>query len=60
MTDRSYCDMAQASPKPSYVEVPLPSSSIMISEFSVADCERKEHALTKSSTIPGLNMSPEA
>lgn len=33
----SYCDIAHASPKPSYVDVPLPSSSIMMREFSVAD-----------------------
>lgn len=31
--------MAQASPKPSYVDVPLPSSSIMMSDFSVAELE---------------------
>lgn len=29
--------MAHARPKPSYVDVPLPSSSIMMSEFSVAE-----------------------
>ena len=34
---RSYSEIAQASPKPSYVDVPLPSSSIMIREFSDAD-----------------------
>lgn len=33
----TYSDIAQARPKPSYVEVPLPSSSMMIKEFSVAD-----------------------
>lgn len=34
--------MAQARPKPSYVEVPLPSSSMMMSEFSVAELEGDE------------------
>lgn len=29
-------EIAQANPKPSYVEVPLPSSSMMIREFLVA------------------------
>ena len=33
----TYSDIAQAKPKPSYVEVPLPSSSMIIKEFSVAD-----------------------
>ena len=34
----SYSDMAQASPNPSYVDVPRPNSSIMISELLVAVC----------------------
>ena len=34
---KSYSDMAQASPKPSLVDVPRPSSSIMMRESLVAD-----------------------
>lgn len=33
----TYSAIAQASPKPSYVDVPRPSSSIITSEFAVAD-----------------------
>jgi hypothetical protein len=34
---KTYSDMAQANPKPSYVEVPRPSSSMIINESFVAD-----------------------
>ena len=33
----TYSDIAQAKPKPSNVEVPLPNSSTIIREFLVAD-----------------------
>ncbi len=39
--------MAQARPKPSYVEVPLPSSSIMMREFFVAELEEEAWMLRK-------------
>lgn len=32
----TYSDIAQATPKPSAVEVPLPNSSMMMREFCVA------------------------
>ena len=37
---KPYSEIAQARPNPSYVEVPRPSSSIIMREFSVADYQR--------------------
>ena len=37
----AYSEMAQASPNPSYVEVPLPSSSMITRESLVADCIKR-------------------
>lgn len=38
----TYSAIDQASPQPSYVEVPLPSSSIITKDFSVAVCKIKK------------------
>ena len=46
--------MAQARPKPSYVEVPLPSSSMMMSEFSVAELEGDEQGWWEKACLPAL------
>lgn len=48
-----YSEIAQARPKPSYVDVPLPNSSMMMRESSVADLKSKNtkhdiHLLQKS------------
>lgn len=45
-----YSEIAQARPKPSYVDVPLPSSSIMMRESSVAD-------LKSQNTKHGMHLS---
>ena len=39
----TYSEIAQASPKPSYVEVPRPNSSIMIRDVSEADCNKRKY-----------------
>jgi len=41
---QTYSAIAQASPKPSYVEVPRPSSSMIINELSVADYRTEKGA----------------
>lgn len=50
--DRTHSLMAQARPKPSLVEVPRPSSSMMMSESEVADCSRISHARHSEADAP--------
>lgn len=44
-----YSEIAQARPKPSYVDVPLPNSSIMMRESSVADLKHQNAKHDKQS-----------
>lgn len=51
LTGTTYSEMAQASPKPSYVDVPRPSSSMMTKEFCVADLR-----IVAVSSISAMNV----
>ena len=53
----AYSEMAQASPNPSYVEVPLPSSSMITRESLVAVCMEQGDTTVQSTACQGHSPS---